>query len=260
MKDKLTIIKVGGAVLNDNKIFKTFLNNFSKIEEKKILVHGGGIIASNYMVRLGIPPKFIKGRRITDEKTLDVAIMTYAGLINKKIVAQLQKLNCNSIGLSGADCNLIKSKKREIKDIDFGLVGDITKVNVNFINNLIKTNIHPVICSLSHDGNGQLLNTNADTIASELAIAFSNDYKVELYYCFEKKGVLQRTSDENSVIKKINNKTYIELKKSNIINEGMIPKLDNCFYALDHNVSKVCIGQPNMLFDHHSNFTTIQKL
>ena len=170
MKDKLTIIKVGGAVLNDNKIFKTFLNNFSKIEEKKILVHGGGIIASNYMVRLGIPPKFIKGRRITDEKTLDVAIMTYAGLINKKIVAQLQKLNCNSIGLSGADCNLIKSKKREIKDIDFGLVGDITGINVNFINNLIKTNIHPVICSLSHDGNGQLLNTNADTIASKFAI------------------------------------------------------------------------------------------
>lgn len=260
MKDKLTIIKVGGAVLNDNKIFKTFLNNFSKIEEKKILVHGGGIIASNYMVRLGIPPKFIKGRRITDEKTLDVAIMTYAGLINKKIVAQLQKLNCNSIGLSGADCNLIKSKKREIKDIDFGLVGDITKVNVNFINNLIKTNIHPVICSLSHDGNGQLLNTNADTIASELAIAFSNDYKVELYYCFEKKGVLKRTDDENSLIKKINNQTYKELKKSNIINDGMIPKLDNCFYALDHNVSKVCIGHPTMLFDHHSNFTTIQKL
>jgi len=125
---------------------------------------------------------------------------------------------------------------------------------------LINNNITNIFSSISHDEKGQLLNTNADTIASELAIAFSNDYKVELYYCFEKKGVLQRTSDENSVIKKINNKTYIELKKSNIINEGMIPKLDNCFYALDHNVSKVCIGRPTMIFDHHSNFTTIQKL
>ena len=247
MKDKLTIIKVGGAVLNDNKIFKTFLNNFSKIKEKKILVHGGGIIASNYLIRLGIPPKFIKGRRITDEKTLDVAIMTYAGLINKKIVAQLQKSNCNSIGLSGVDCNLIKSKKREIKDIDFGLVGDITQISVNFINNLIKTNIHPVICSLSHDGNGQLLNTNADTIASKFAIELSSIYDVTLKFCFDKGGVLTNQNDSSTIISSININDYESLINQNIITDGMIPKIENCFNALKKGVKNILMGDHDII-------------
>ncbi len=247
MKDKLIIIKVGGAILNDDKIFKAFLNNFSKIEEKKLLIHGGGIIASNYMIRLGIPTKFINGRRITDEKTLDVAIMTYAGLINKKIIAQLQKLNCNSIGLSGADCNLIKSKKREIKDIDFGLVGDITQINVNFINNLIKSNIHPVICSVSHDGNGQLLNTNADTIASKFAIELSSNFEVTLKFCFDKVGVLTKQDDPSTIISSINLNDYENLINQNIITNGMIPKIENCFNALKKGVKNILIGDYNII-------------
>jgi acetylglutamate kinase len=175
-------------------------------------------------------------------------------------VAKLQSFGCNSVGFTGADGNTIIANKRSETPINYGFAGDIVKVDISILKILINNNITNIFSAISHDEKGQLLNTNADTIASELAIAFSNDYKVELYYCFEKKGVLQHTNDENSVIKKINNQTYIELKKSNIISEGMIPKLDNCFYALDHNVSKVCIGQPTMLFDHHSNFTTIQKL
>ena len=170
MKDKLTIIKVGGGILNDQNIFENFLINFSKINGKKLLIHGGGIIASNLLIKLGISPKLVNGRRVTDEKTLEVAIMTYAGIINKTIVSKLQKNNCNSIGISGVDCNLILSKKRKIKDIDYGLVGDIEEVNGGFIKTLLCSNISPVVCSLSHDGNGQILNTNADSIASHISI------------------------------------------------------------------------------------------
>ena len=171
MKTKLTIVKVGGVILNDTVLFDGFLKNFSRINEYKIIVHGGGIIASNYMIRLGIIPKMINGRRITDSQTLDIAIMAYAGLVNKKIVSKLQKLNCNSIGLSGADGNLIKSKIRKVNKIDYGVVGDIEKVNDGFLLNLLNSNLTPAICSLTHDNKGQLLNTNADTIASEIGIA-----------------------------------------------------------------------------------------
>jgi len=173
MKTKLTIVKVGGVIINDNLLFEEFMKSFSKINENKIIVHGGGIIASNYMIRLGIIPKMVNGRRITDSETLDVAIMTYAGLVNKKIVSNLQKLNCNSIGLSGADGNLIKSKIRKVNKINYGFVGDIEKINDQFLLNLLNSNLTPTICSITHDKNGQLLNTNADTIASDTAIAMS---------------------------------------------------------------------------------------
>ena len=166
MKNKLTIVKVGGGILNERKLFEIFLENYSKIKGLKLLVHGGGVIASNYMIRLGIPVKMNEGRRITDSDTLDVAVMTYAGLINKNIVSTLQKFNCNAIGLCGADANLITSKIREIKEIDYGLVGDILSINDNFINQLLKLKISPIICSLTHNGEGQILNTNADSIAS----------------------------------------------------------------------------------------------
>ena len=195
MKTKLTIVKVGGVILDDNLLFEEFLKNFSLINENKIIVHGGGIIASNYMIRLGIIPKMVNGRRITDSKTLDIAVMTYAGLINKKIVSKLQKLNCNSIGLSGTDGNLIKSKIRKVNKIDYGFVGDIEKINDEFLFNLLNSNLTPTICSLTHDKKGQLLNTNADTIASEIAIAMSKYYNVTLKYCFDKSGVLM---DQNS--------------------------------------------------------------
>jgi acetylglutamate kinase len=232
MKTKLTIVKVGGVILDDNLLFEEFLKNFSLINENKIIVHGGGIIASNYMIRLGIIPEMVNGRRITDSKTLDIAVMTYAGLINKKIVSKLQKLNCNSIGLSGADGNLIKSKIRKVNKIDYGFVGDIEKVNNEFLYNLLNSNLTPTICSLTHDKKGQLLNTNADTIASEIAIAMSKYYNVTLKYCFDKSGVLMDQNSNTSIKKNITKKEFKKLVEDKIINDGMIPKLENCFHAL----------------------------
>ena len=255
MKDKLTIIKVGGGILNDQNIFEKFLFNFSKINGKKLLIHGGGIIASNLLIKLGISPKLVKGRRVTDEKTLEVAIMTYAGLINKTIVSKLQKNNCNSIGISGVDCNLILSKKRKIKDIDYGLVGDIEEVNGGFIKTLLCSNILPVVCSLSHDGNGQILNTNADSIASHISIEMSNYYNVSLKYCLDKPGVLIDQNKTSSLLKNINLSYYRELVKKEIVKEGMIPKLDNCFYALKNKVNNVSVGGHDIIKNNFTNIT-----
>lgn len=247
MKTKLTIVKVGGVILDDNLLFEEFLKNFSLINENKIIVHGGGIIASNYMIRLGIIPKMVNGRRITDSKTLDIAVMTYAGLINKKIVSKLQKLNCNSIGLSGADGNLIKSKIRKVNKIDYGFVGDIEKINDEFLYNLLNSNLTPTICSLTHDKKGQLLNTNADTIASEIAIAMSKYYNVTLKYCFDKSGVLMDQNSNTSIKKNITKKEFKKLVDDKIINDGMIPKLENCFHALENGVNKIYIGDLDIL-------------
>ena len=256
----LKVIKIGGNIINNEDSLLTFLKGFSSLKGPKILVHGGGKLASDLSNKMNIPVQLIDGRRVTNAETLDIITMVYAGKINKNIVAKLQSFGCNSVGFTGADGNTIIANKRSEAPVNYGFAGDVVKVDISILKVLINNNVANIFSAISHDEKGQLLNTNADTIASELAIAFSKDYRVELYYCFEKKGVLKRTDDENSLIKKINNQTYKELKKSNIINDGMIPKLDNCFYALDHNVSKVCIGNPTMLFDHHSNFTTIQKL
>lgn len=247
MKNKLTIIKVGGGILNERKLFEIFLKNYSKIKGLKLLVHGGGIIASNYMIRLGIPVKMIDGRRITNSNTLDVAVMTYAGLVNKNIVSILQKFNCNAIGLSGADANLITSKIRETKEIDYGLVGDIVSINDNFINQLLKLKISPVICSLTHNGNGQLLNTNADSIASEISIKLSKNYDVTLKYCFDKPGVLIDENDNLSIKKTIRKNDYKQLIKNNIISDGMVPKIENCYYALENGVSNIFIGDHDII-------------
>ena len=255
MKDKLTIIKVGGGILNDENIFEKFLYNFSKINGKKLLVHGGGIIASNFLIKLGISPKLVKGRRITDKKTLDIILMTYAGLINKTIVSKLQKNNCNSIGISGVDCNLIISKKRKIKDIDYGLVGDIEKINGGFIKTLLCGNITPVICSLSHDGKGQILNTNADSVASYISTEMSIYYDVSLKYCFDKSGVLIDQKNTSSVLKNINLSYYTELVKEEIIKDGMIPKLDNCFYALKNGVNSVFVGGHDIIKNNSTKVT-----
>jgi len=248
MKTKLTIVKVGGVILDDNLLFEEFLKNFSLINENKIIVHGGGIIASNYMIRLGIIPKMINGRRITDSKTLDIAIMTYAGLVNKKIVSKLQKLNCNSIGLSGADGNLIKSKIRKANKIDYGFVGDIEKINDEFLFNLLNSNLTPTICSLTHDKKGQLLNTNADTIASKIAIAMSKYYNVTLKYCFDKPGVLMDQNSNTSIKKNITKNEFRKLVDNKIISDGMIPKLENCFHALENGVNKIYIGDLDIIY------------
>ena len=247
MKNKLTIIKVGGGILNERKLFEIFLENYSKIKGLKLLIHGGGVIASSYMIRLGIPVKMNNGRRITDSNTLDIAVMTYAGLINKNIVSILQKFNCNAIGLCGADANLIISKIREIKKIDYGLVGDIISVNDNFINQLLKLKISPIICSLTHNGYGQLLNTNADSIASEISIKLSKNYDVTLKYCFDKPGVLIDKNDNLSFKKTISKTDYKQLVNDKIISDGMVPKIENCFYALENGVNNVFIGDHDII-------------
>ena len=251
--ETLKVVKIGGNIIDNDAELTSFLKDFSTLEGPKILVHGGGKLATELSNKMNVPVKMIDGRRVTDAETLEIITMVYAGKINKNIVAKLQSFGCNSVGFSGADGNTILAKKRLISPIDYGFVGDVVKVDVRTSNLLLSNNITNIFSAISHDGNGQLLNTNADTIASELAIAFSKFYKVELYYCFEKNGVLESIDDDDSVIEQINQETYQKLKKSGIINEGMIPKLNNCFYALEKNVSKVCIGKSNMLFDQQSS-------
>ena len=190
--ETLKVIKIGGNIIDKEKTLSDFLIEFSKLNGPKILVHGGGKLATKLANQLGIEVKMTNGRRITDADTLNIITMVYAGKINKNIVAKLQALNCNSIGFSGADGNSVVSYKRPIKEVDFGFVGDVEKVNTSILNVLLKNRVTPVFCALTHDGNGQLLNTNADTIASELAIGIANHFNTELYYCFEKSGVLSQ--------------------------------------------------------------------
>jgi acetylglutamate kinase len=255
----LKIIKIGGNVIDEDQALQEFLAKFSKIKGPKLLVHGGGKLATKLANQMGIEVKMTNGRRITDANTLDIITMVYAGKINKNIVARLQSVDCNSVGFSGADGNSIVSVKRPVKDVDFGYVGDVEKVHTETLDILLKNGITPVFCAITHDKKGQLLNTNADTIASELAIGFANQYKTELYYCFEKKGVLKDVNNDNSVIELINTKTFQALIDEGIISEGMLPKIDNCFHAIANNVEKVCIGKTEMLFDADSIFTTIEK-
>jgi len=255
--EKLSIIKIGGNIIEDETSLNSFLELFSKLEGKKILVHGGGKRATHISAKLGIDSKLINGRRITDKETLEVITMVYGGLVNKNIVAKLQALQIDAIGLTGADINSIQSEKRPVKEIDFGFVGDVKKVASNSIDKLIKSDFTPVLCAITHDGNGQLLNTNADTIASTIAVGMSEIYDTSIYYCFELNGVLSDFNDKNSVIKQIDSKTYQKLLKDNIITDGMIPKIDNCFDALNNGVSKVHIGNTAMLTKENENFTSI---
>ena len=257
MKDKLTIVKIGGNVINNDKALTSFLVDFTSIKGLKILVHGGGKKATELAAQIGLTPKIVNGRRVTDEANLDVVTMVYAGLLNKKIVAQLQQHNCNAIGLSGADANSIKAHKRIVKEIDYGFAGDVDKVNDSVIKLLLENNLTPVFCAITHDKNGQLLNTNADTIASELASGLANHFQVALTYCFEKNGVLKDVNDDDSVIKNIDSKNYEELKRENIIADGMLPKLENCFYALNNGVEKIIIGNPTVITNKNQKYTSL---
>ncbi|MEN8856540.1 MAG: acetylglutamate kinase [Flavobacteriaceae bacterium] len=257
--ETLKVVKISGNIIDNDAELTSFLKEFASLNGPKILVHGGGKLATELSNKMNVPVKMIDGRRVTDAETLEIITMVYAGKINKNIVAKLQSFGCNSVGFSGADGNTIIAKKRPVSTVDYGFVGDVVKVNIMVSKLLLNNNITNIFSAISHDQKGQLLNTNADTIASELAIAFSKFYKVELYYCFEKNGVLESIDDNDSVIEQINQETYQKLKKSGIINKGMIPKLDNCFYALEKNVSKVGIGKSNMLFDQQSSYTTIQN-
>jgi acetylglutamate kinase len=257
-KKPLFIIKIGGNIIDNPTELSQFLADFSKIEGNKILVHGGGKSATKMAQSIGLTPQMIDGRRITDKPMLDVVVMVYAGKINKNIVAQLQANNTNAIGFSGADGNLIQSTKRNHPTIDYGFVGDVQKVNTALLETLINNGIVPVFCAITHDKNGQLLNTNADTIASELAIAMSEVFEVTLNYCFEKPGVLFDTEDDSSVISTINQELYSKLKTEKAIHSGMIPKLDNCFNCLSKGVQKIRIGHHRMLKDENSICTNIE--
>lgn len=257
MKQNLSVVKIGGNVIDNEAELAKFLTLFANMKGPKILVHGGGKLATRMAANLGIESKLVGGRRITDAQSLKVITMVYGGLTNKKIVAGLQAKSCNAIGLSGADGNTIQAHKRPVKEIDYGFAGDVDGVHSVTIKTLLDAGLVPVFCALTHDGKGQLLNTNADTIASEISIGMSQDFATILYYCFEKKGVLMDVSDENSVIKHINEKSYKELLDNNIIIDGMLPKLENCFHALHKNVAKVCIGDISMIESNSSLFTTI---
>ena len=243
--EKIKILKIGGNVIDNPILLNKFLQDFIAIKESKILIHGGGKIATDFANKLNNPQTLIEGRRITDSETLDVMVMVYSGLINKNVVSKLQAFNCNAIGLCGADGNLVKSKKRIHESIDFGQVGDVEEVDVIQFQKIIEQGFVPIISSITHDGNGNLLNTNADTMASKIAIAMTSLCEVELIYCFEKNGVLLNVNDENSILESINQNEYKRIKDEKIIFEGMIPKLDNAFEALEKGVQnvKICNAQ-----------------
>ncbi|WP_242156625.1 acetylglutamate kinase [Aestuariivivens sediminis] len=254
---KLSIVKIGGNIIEDETALNAFLKLFSNLEGYKILVHGGGKRATNIASRLGIESKMVYGRRVTNAETLEVITMVYGGLVNKNIVARLQALQVDAIGLTGADINSIMSEKRPIKDVDFGFVGDVKQVNHNGVNKLIEANFTPVFCAITHDGHGQLLNTNADTIASEIAIGMSHIFETSIYYCFELNGVLRDVNDKNSVIKHMDTNLYAELLVEGVVSDGMLPKLENCFHALRHGVKTINLGNTSMLSQENDSFTRI---
>lgn len=254
---KLYVIKIGGNIIDDESKLSSFLKEFAAISSKKILVHGGGKLATKMAEQLNVPQQMVEGRRVTDAETLKIVTMVYAGLINKNIVAQLQAAGCNAIGLSGADANVILAHKRLPKDsppaggdggsMDYGFAGDVDEVNAEFMQSLLEQAISPVLAPITHDNNGQLLNTNADTIAQETGKTLSKFYDVHLVYSFEKSGVLLDAEDESSVISLVNKAKYQDLKEKGLVFAGMIPKLDNAFSALQSGVKKVIIGNAENL-------------
>ncbi|MDL2303328.1 acetylglutamate kinase [Dysgonomonas sp. OttesenSCG-928-D17] len=253
--EKLTIIKVGGKIVEEEESLKQLLNDFFKIEGNKILVHGGGRSATKLGERLGIESRMINGRRITDKETLKVVTMVYGGLVNKNIVAGLQALGMNALGLTGADMNIIRSEKRPVKDIDYGYAGDVKEVNADTLSFLIAQGVIPVLAPLTHDRQGNILNTNADTIAGETAKALAQIYDVSLIYCFEKKGVLMDENDDDSVIPHLNRSDFDKLVEQQIIQGGMIPKLENAFESIESGVKEVIIMSASQI--GNNNGTTI---
>jgi len=247
----ITIVKVGGNVINDDLLLKKFLRDFSQIQTPKILIHGGGKLASDLSLKMGVTPKMIDGRRITDEETLDIIVMTYAGLINKRIVTILQSLDCNAIGLTGADANIIPATKRPVNNINYGFVGDVNvdEINGSQILNFLSSGLIPVFSPLTHNYK-TLLNTNADTIAASIAIALSSKNDVQLIYCFEKNGVLNDINDPDSVISDLNYPELEKMIKNGIIHTGMLPKLENGYNALKAGAINVKIKNSNQLLEH----------
>lgn len=247
-KEKIHIIKIGGNIIDDPEALQHFISKFSAVKSKKILIHGGGKIATVFGEKLGIDSRYVDGRRITDDETIDLVTMVYGGLVNKKIIALLQASGCNAIGLTGADANIIPATKRSNQDIDFGWVGDVNqKIDSKKITLLLENDLTPVFAPLTHDSQGHILNTNADTIASVIATALTDDYEVSLIFCFEKNGVLIDIENEQSVIAEMDEKTYADLKVSKKIFAGILPKLDNAFAALKNGVHHVMLGNATEL-------------
>lgn len=250
--ETLLIIKIGGNIIDSESALATFLRVFSQLPQKKILVHGGGKVATRIGEKLGIEANYADGRRITDDATIDLVTMVYGGLINKQVVCSLQSLGCNAMGLTGADGNIIPAKKRPVKAIDYGWVGDVAEesINTSVFEALLAAGITPVCAPLTHDENGHMLNTNADTIASALAVALSANYKVRLLYCFEKSGVLENTEDDTSIIRKINRNAFDTLKAAGKLHSGILPKIENALRAVEKGVDRVVIGHADDLSEN----------
>ncbi len=245
--NKLTLVKVGGKIVEEPQSLKQLLADFSKIEGNKVLVHGGGRSATAVAAKLGIESTMVNGRRVTDEETLKVVTMVYGGLVNKQIVAGLQAVGVNALGLTGADLNYMRSEKRPVKDVDYGFVGDVKEVNAGILADLIAKGVVPVLAPLTHDMNGNMLNTNADTIAGEAAKALAKHFDVTLMYCFEKKGVLMSETDDESVISEITPDLFEKYVADGIISGGMIPKLENAFEAINAGVKQVVITRADSM-------------
>jgi acetylglutamate kinase len=248
-RERAFVVKIGGKVINDPVALESFLGDFARIEGKKILVHGGGNLLETFSEKLGIRQTMIDGRRVTDAETLELALMVYAGAISKRIVAGLQKYGCNAAGFSGADMNLVRASKRKPGAHDFGFVGDVepSSVNAEALGGLLNENITPVFCAVTHDGEGQLLNTNADSLAYVLACALAPAYDVQLHYCFERRGVMRDVNDPDSILPTITGEAYRRMLEENSISGGMLPKLDTAFSAIRNGVGAVVIGHAGEL-------------
>lgn len=251
MKEDIKIVKIGGNVIDNPTALRSFIEDFAKLPGPKALIHGGGKEATRLSGKLGIETQMVNGRRVTDRETLDVVTMVYAGLINKRIVALLQAAGCDAIGLCGADANVIKATRRPAVPFDYGYVGDInpTDINTAFIRNMLDNGVTPVFCAINHDGNGELLNCNADSVASAVAIACSEIAPTDLTFCFEKEGVLSDVDDPTSLIRSVNGSNYADIKNSGAISGGMLPKIDNAFAAVSKGVRSVTIKSSSKLLD-----------
>lgn len=252
MKEHLTIIKVGGKIVENSESLNPLLKDFAAVEGKKLLVHGGGRSATQMAARLGVETKMVDGRRIADEAMLEVVTMVYGGLVNKRIVAGLQALGIDAVGLTGADMNIVLSDKRKVSAVDYGWVGDVKRVNAEAVVTLIESGCCPVVAPLTHDGCGHMLNTNADTMAGEMAKAMAAHYDVTLMFCFEKPGVLADENDDSSLIPTITPAVLDDLKRRGVVNGGMIPKLDNAIACVSAGVESVVITQADRIADPYA--------
>lgn len=252
MKEHLTIIKVGGKIVENSESLNSLLKDFAAVEGKKLLVHGGGRSATQMAARLGVETKMVDGRRITDEAMLEVVTMVYGGLVNKRIVAGLQALGIDAVGLTGADMNIVLSDKRKVSAVDYGWVGDVKRVNAEAVATLIESGCCPVVAPLTHDGCGHMLNTNADTMAGEMAKAMAAHYDVTLMFCFEKPGVLADENDDSSLIPTMTPAVLDDLKRRGVVSGGMIPKLDNAIACVSAGVESVVITQADRIADPYA--------